>query len=65
MHYNENMYGRSFIAVLIFLLLVTGCIPSSRATEDVPSAMPPAPMTVATDVPKQNDLIFIEFFAIT
>lgn len=63
MHYNENMSGRSFISVLILLLLVTGCAPSSRATEEVPSAMPPAPMTVASDVPKQNDLIFVEFFA--
>jgi hypothetical protein len=63
MHYNENMSGRSFISVLIFLLLLLECAPSSRATEDVPSATPPAPMIVATDVAKQNDLIFIEFFA--
>jgi hypothetical protein len=63
MHYNENMSGRSFISILIFLLLVTGCAPSSYATEEVPSAMPTVPMTVATNAPKPNDLIFIEFFA--
>jgi hypothetical protein len=63
MHYNENMSGRSFVFVLIFLLLVTGCAPSSGATEAVPSALPPAPVTVTSAVHKQKGLIFIEFFA--
>jgi hypothetical protein len=65
MHYNESMSGKSFISVLTFLLLVTGCAPSSYATAGVPSATLPASMPLTADIPKQNQLIFIEFFAVT
>ena len=63
MQYNENMSGRFFVSVLIFLLLVAGCAPSSRTTESVPSALSPAPVTVTSAVTKQKGMIFIEFFA--
>jgi hypothetical protein len=48
---------------LIFLLLVMGCTPSSRAMEEAPSPAHPAPTADATDIPRQNALIFVEFFA--
>jgi hypothetical protein len=59
------MSGRSLVSVLIFLLLATGCGPSSVTAEEVTPAIPPVPTGIATDAPKQNDLLFIEFFAIT
>jgi hypothetical protein len=57
------MPRRSFTLALIFLLLVMGCTPSSRAMEEAPSPAHPAPTADATDIPRQNALIFVEFFA--
>ena len=39
--------------------------PTLMTATDVPTVVPTVPTTIETFVPKQNDLIFIEFFAVT
>jgi len=54
------------IGVLLLSVLLTACAssPASPAptTEPVPTSQPVA---IATDMPKQPELIFVEFFAVT
>ena len=40
-------------------------VPTPLAATRSPTVVPSVPPTVARFVPKQNDLIFIEFFAVT
>jgi hypothetical protein len=68
------MLQKFFSCVLMLIILATACTPSvptvmpvsPTQVEVVSSAIPsqmPAPATVV--VPKQRDLIFVEFFAVT
>ena len=62
-----------FITIIMF---VTACaarrenmvvtpVPTPLAATHVPTVLPSVPPTAERSVPKQNDLIFIEFFAVT
>jgi len=70
------MFRKSFPFALMLIILVTACspstlavtpIPTSQASVEInPSAVPTlVPTSVSAAVPKQRDLIFIEFFAVT
>jgi hypothetical protein len=53
--------------LLVFILFVAACAPQvskRQATQVIPAvATPSTPITSPVAVPKQKDLIFIEFFA--
>jgi hypothetical protein len=73
------MFRKFPVFLLALLILMSACAPASTAipapvpTQEivkvvpsvVPSSIPVATQTSAPTVPKQKDLIFIEFFAIT
>jgi len=61
---------KRIIVFLFLLILFTACAPSPTSpvvtAEPVSSPLPTSvPTVIATDVPKQQELIFVEFFAIT
>jgi len=70
------MFRKSIPFAFMLIILVTACSPSTSAVTPVPivelrveinpSAVPTlVPTSVSAAVPKQRDLIFIEFFAVT
>lgn len=72
--YNHQMrLSERLIPGLISLLLMFACVPVSQMPTEVPPALPPsataAPVESAVPTPrfiaKPNDLLLIEFFAVT
>jgi hypothetical protein len=53
--HKQKMSRKYLVLVLLFLMLACGCASSP--------SQPPTPAVIATIIPKQKDLIFIEFFA--
>lgn len=54
------------IGVILFALTLTACASFSPAPDPVMESIPASePLPVATIAPKNADLIFVEFFAVT
>jgi hypothetical protein len=63
LEYWSNMLLKRFVFVLLFLGVISACTPSPKLTQEKMTLEAPTPTVVVTNIPKQEDLIFIEFFA--
>jgi len=62
----KPMMSKRFIGFLFLLVLLTACASTPALPDPTTEPLPaPLPTIVATDIPKQQELVFVEFFAIT
>jgi len=65
LEYWQNMLQKCFVFVFLFVGVISACAPSPSLMQEKVTVTAPTPTAMVTNIPKQKDLIFIEFFAVT